>query len=384
MNSTKKVAIIQNRIQAGGRLHVIISIIKILNNLGIEPEIITLKSRISKQDIINKYGENIKFILKEILHDVRIPFEFHILLFNFICRFYLKKYALVINSNNTSFLLPQKINLISYTHYPRKDRLLSKYVSIHFPDGPKKSWFNPFHIFENIVALIYRLNHRLNKNECVIANSKFSSDAVQLNYPKDKKSIHIIYPPVSVGSFSKIDLKEKSTHSVVSIGRFAPDKRQLEQIKIASQLKNFTFHIIGFAKQNDKYFKKCNKYVSENNLSNVKLHANISYEKMQSLLKQSMFFIHNLRNEPFGITAVQAISQGCIPIVHNSGGQKEIVIYDDLRYNDVNQAIQIFSEYSKKSIDELNQIQKSLYEKVKQYDENIFYKEMKEVITKHL
>ena len=384
MKTTKKVAIIQNRIQAGGRLHVIIAIIKILNNLGIVPEILTLKSRVSKSDIHGKYGEDIKFTIREIMHDVRIPFELHIILFNFVCRFFLKKYDLVINSNNTSFLLPQKINLISYTHYPRKDRLLSEYVSIHFPDGAKKNWLNPYHFFDNVVALLYKLNRNLNQNERVVANSEFCAHAIRSNYPDSKNLIDVIYPPVKIMQNVKTDFRKKSKKQVVSIGRFAADKRQLEQIEIAGQLTDFTFHIIGFAKPNDAYLKKCKKYIEDHNISNVQLHPNIEYDKMQKIINESGFFIHNLRNEPFGITAVQAIAAGCVPVVHNSGGQKEIVNNEHLRFESVNDAVKILRELYKKESEKLEKMQQSLYENIKQFDENIFNKKMKDVLKEHI
>jgi glycosyltransferase involved in cell wall biosynthesis len=384
MNNQRKVALIQNRIQPGGRLHVMIATIKTLNDIGIEPDIITLKSRISKQDIINKFGKNIRFNLKEILYDIRIPFEFHILLFNYICKFFLKKYDLIINSNNTSFLLPQKINLLSYTHYPRKARLLSKKVSIHFPDGPDKSWLNPYHVFLNFAALLYRSNFGLNKNETVIANSLFTKEAIQANYLKSKIPIIIIYPPVAVEKNSQNNIKKKSVFNVVSIGRFAPDKRQLEQIEIAAILPDYTFHIIGFADDKNKYYENCMKFIDKNKISNAILHRNIDYNKLQSLLKISLFFIHNLRNEPFGITAVQAISQGCIPVVHNSGGQKEIVNIEELRYKNKVEAAQIFNAISKYSSEKLINIQNKLLKNINRFDESMFYKEMKKLLSKHL
>lgn len=380
----KKVAIIQNRIQAGGRLHVIIAMIKILNDLGIEPEILTLKSRVSKPDILGKYGKEIQFTIREIMYDIRIPFEIHIILFNFLCRFFLKKYDLVVNSNNTSFLLPQKINLISYTHYPRKDRLLSEYVSIHFPDGVKKSWFNPFHFFDNVAALLYKLNFNLNQNERVVANSEFCASAIRANYPNSQNPIDIMYPPVKIKQNITTDLSQKSKKNVVSIGRFAADKRQLEQIQIAEHLKDFTFHIIGFAKPNDPYLNKCKKYIKEKNVANVQLYPNIDYDKMQFIIKESMFFIHNLRNEPFGITAVQAIAEGCIAVVHNSGGQKEIVNNEHLRFESVNDSVNILNEFSGKKTEELENIQQSLYKNIKQFDENIFNKKMKNIFSKQL
>jgi len=377
-----RVAITQNRIQPGGRFHVIIALVKLLNELGIKPDILTFKSRISKSEIINKYGENIDFNLLEIFHDVRLPFELHILFFNFTCRLYLKNYDLTINSNNTSFGLPQKINLISYTHYPRKDRLMSNYVSTHFPDGEKKSWFKPLQFFNNFVSFFYKFNHRLNQNESVLANSEFSALAIKSNYSTSKNKIEVIYPPIKIEP--PLNNNQKSNKNVVSVARFAPDKRQLEQIEIAEHLRDFTFHIIGFVKENDNYFENCKKAIEEKNLSNVKLYPNIRFEEMQSILNDAMFFIHNLRNEPFGITTVQAIAKDCIPIVHNSGGQKEIVNNENLRYNSVEEAVQILKEFSAKELDELKQIQKILSENIKKFDESNFINKMKDVLLENM
>ena len=39
-------------------------------------------------------------------------------------------------------------------------------------------------------------------------------------------------------------------------------------------------------------------------------------------------------NEDFGLTPCEAISAGCIPLVHNSGGSIEVVPIRELRYND--------------------------------------------------
>ena len=67
-------------------------------------------------------------------------------------------------------------------------------------------------------------------------------------------------------------------------------------------------------------------------LTNVHLVPDASEEERDKLLSSSTFFLHSLRSEPFGITTVQGIAAGCIPIVHNSGGQIEIVEDELLRY----------------------------------------------------
>ena len=98
------VAIIQNRVQQGGRLQVIIEIVRVLNELGIQPDILTFKSRLSRSDIISNYNAKIDFKLKEIFFDVRIPFELHILFFNLICNNYLKEYDLIINNKKSKVI----------------------------------------------------------------------------------------------------------------------------------------------------------------------------------------------------------------------------------------------------------------------------------------
>ena len=39
-----------------------------------------------------------------------------------------------------------------------------------------------------------------------------------------------------------------------------------------------------------------------------------------------MAYVHCAENEHFGITIVEAMAAGCVPIVHDSGGPREIVI----------------------------------------------------------
>ena len=131
---------------------------------------------------------------------------------------------------------------------------------------------------------------------------------------------------------------------ICSLGRFAEDKRQIEQIHIAEKLPDYQFHIMGFAKEGDTYFKECKHLIEKKNLNNIFLYPTVDYSQMNQIFEESGFFIHSIRYEPFGIVTVEAISKRCIPIVHDSGGQKEIVSVDKLRYRDINEAVSLFKE----------------------------------------
>jgi len=47
--------------------------------------------------------------------------------------------------------------------------------------------------------------------------------------------------------------------------------------------------------------------------------------KVSSMLARAKVYVHCARNEHFGITIVEAMAAKCVPVVHNTGGPREIV-----------------------------------------------------------
>jgi glycosyltransferase involved in cell wall biosynthesis len=80
--------------------------------------------------------------------------------------------------------------------------------------------------------------------------------------------------------------------------------------------------------------------------------------------------------EDFGLTTCEAIAGGCIPVVVNSGGQKEIVTLDDLRFNSVEEATRIIKRIDAMPRSELEGLRKKLFDYVKQFDEANFKRNM--------
>ena len=46
---------------------------------------------------------------------------------------------------------------------------------------------------------------------------------------------------------------------------------------------------------------------------------------MEKILKNAKIYLHTRVNEHFGISVVEAMAMGCVPIVHDSGGTREFV-----------------------------------------------------------
>lgn len=374
----KKVAIVKSRIYKGGVTQVLASVIQVLNDQGIVPDLVTLRCDVTPESVQKNYGQNIQFNIKKAGWNLKMPYEWHFLYFNLISRRKLKKYDIIIDSNNTSFLSQKKVASINYTHYPRKDRVISPLYSIHLPDGPKKSFFNfsmdPFFM----ARLLYKFDKKSKPNEIIVCNSKFTAGKVAGSYGIEENLLKVIYPPVQISRRQTIN---KIPNTVASLGRFSEEKRQLEQIEIAKKLPQFKFRILGFG-GDGKYLEACKKELKESNLTNVEIVNDSDFSTIERVMSESKYFLHNVRFEPFGISTVQAIGKGCIPMVHNSGGSREIVDDSDFLFDDINECISKFMKLSGMKHEELEK-------KVQKIDLNAYTREhfmsrFQELLKQHL
>jgi alpha-1,2-mannosyltransferase len=193
----------------------------------------------------------------------------------------------------------------------------NKNVTSKYNHGFWKLYYQPYKIILN------KLKNKLeNENIKIFGSSKF---VVEKMIKILNCSVKVLYPPVETESF-KNDYDNKS--GIISVSRFAREKNLEFMISIMTEI-NEDLEIIGSAiSKNNNYIKSLKKLIKSNN---VKLLINIPREELISHVKKSKIYFHT-SNETFGISIVEAMSAGCIPIVPNSGGHKETVPFDELRY----------------------------------------------------
>ncbi|MEM2444187.1 MAG: glycosyltransferase, partial [Sulfolobales archaeon] len=86
--------------------------------------------------------------------------------------------------------------------------------------------------------------------------------------------------------------------------------------------------------------------VEKNNAENFEILLNLHREKLRELLLDATFYVHPQFSEHFGISIVEAMSAGCVPIVFKKGGGWEDVVKPiDLRlgYNNISEIRNIIS-----------------------------------------
>ncbi|AFS81876.1 glycosyltransferase family 4 protein [Candidatus Nitrosopumilus sediminis] len=175
------------------------------------------------------------------------------------------------------------------------------------------------------------LKHFNEENIHLISNSEFTKNSIKKLFGVDSK---IIYPPVNLELFSNKIVK---TEKVVSITRYAPEKNFTFFSKILKCCE-VDFSVIGNSKLKQIEFYDDLKKQLEN-YKNIHLYNNISQKSLIEILFSSKVYFHP-SIETFGISVVESIASGCIPIVPDNSAHKETVPFEELRYkeNDENDA----------------------------------------------
>jgi Glycosyltransferase len=168
------------------------------------------------------------------------------------------------------------------------------------------------------------------RGSLVLVNSSWTQAEAKYFWNLDAK---ILYPPVHTERFSKIENTNRSD-VVLTISRFSRDRGLDNVLNIAKELNKIKFVIAGYL-QDPKYFIELSMKKSEN----VELYSNISEETKFKLLSVSkVYFNPTLYIEGFGISVVEGMSAGLIPVTRNKGGVIDYVP-EKYMFNEINEAL---------------------------------------------
>jgi glycosyltransferase involved in cell wall biosynthesis len=254
-------------------------------------------------------------------------------------------------------------------------------LHIQIPFGVKKN---------NILERIKLLNWQV-KN----TNSEFTKNVIEKNW---KTKIDVVHHP-------KIDLKELSTtidkkqKIILHVGRFFKQlhsKKQEELIKFfkelrskqKSKLTNYKLVLIGSVEDED-YAKEIANLVKNNA---IEIYHKTSRTELNNWYQKANIYWHATgykqdekkhpeKMEHFGISTIEAMAAGCIPIVINKGGQKEILTHElksllwDTKQQCLNKTIEIIDNKN------LREKMSSLaIDRAKDFDGQIFEEKLNKMI----
>ena len=229
----------------------------------------------------------------------------------------------------------------SKKNLPQKWKITRKYDLIFYlSDGSLPLLFakkNILHFqvpFQNVGGRSIFNRVKLRRFNHIVCNSYFTKKYIDQEYGVKSR---VIYPPVAVEDFKP----GKKENIILAVGRFSKAlhaKKQEVLIdgfkQLSEEIKGWELVLIGGVRDEDK------TYIEE--LKNkakgfpIEILVNVDFATLRKLYSKAKIFWHaagfdeNERRHPermehFGITVVEAMAAGCVPVVVGKGGIPEII-----------------------------------------------------------
>ncbi len=247
--------------------------------------------------------------------------------------------------------------------------------------------------FTNVKGKTLLNRMKLQRIKTVVCNSKFTKSFIDKEYGVGSE---VVYPPVDINNFKP----KRKKNIILSVGRFSQltqAKRQDVLVRAFKKIfdsgyKDWELILAGGVEVGvDDYVEDLEKSAKGYPIRIIK---SPSFKEVVNLYGISKIFwsaagfgvnekLNPKKVEHFGITVVEAMSAGCIPVVYKAGGHKEIVQDGKSGYLWDNTTSLL--RLTKKVIinkDIAKMILSNANERSNLYTNDIFEEQIKKVITK--
>jgi len=191
---------------------------------------------------------------------------------------------------------------------------------VHFP----ARHFGLSHHVERVGQLLTNASLLLARQHRTYANSEWTA-----NYCRELgfTDVHVMYPPVTTPE--TVTPWEERRNDLVTLGRVALDKRLELAIDVGAELIRRGViehhHLIG-PLENESYARELrDKIQSVGMEGRIALRGPMPRDDLKAFLQTVRYGIHAMKDEHFGIAPAEMLAAGCLPLVHDSGGQVEVV-----------------------------------------------------------
>jgi len=227
------------------------------------------------------------------------------------------KMDLEITTQDTMYFIGAGKKRVAYVHFPENLTRMQK------PDL-KHRWFWKLFYY----PIVFQLKRLIKKTDLLMCNSLYTQNAIMKCWGCEAE---LVYPPVDVKAFQPA----QKEHLVVSVGRFVPIKNYELIAQVAKLMPDVKFVIAGRKPPDVSYYDKIVAIKPDN----MDLSVDVTRTDVSALLGRAKIYLHGMVDEPFGISVGEAMAAGCVPVIHNSGGPKEIVGSYGFFYNNVEECV---------------------------------------------
>lgn len=334
----------------GGAEYLALVTLKSLTKMGARVDLAVAKapdiSRIAKS-----FGENTYRILEEVHIRPLGPLPFELdkssgkLTFSQGYKKDFHDYDAIINTHADilPFFLPNLKHYITYCHFPAAAVYMKSHDETYLDNlldaglldkrMVNNNSANKHSLWNNLLDYY----HLMLKNSLIVTNSKFSQQAIinELKMDGQHQIVPVIIsPPVRVDEIIKmVPFHSRREDIVLVLSRIHPSKKIENAIEVARILKRRgvgeKMLIVGNLTTDNickAYKEEISNMIERYDLSDyVVMMPSIDVDSLRRLMQKSKVYLHPMRGEPFGISVVEAMAAGIIPIVPSTGGVTEFV-----------------------------------------------------------
>jgi alpha-1,2-mannosyltransferase len=207
----------------------------------------------------------------------------------------LRREALVIDTRSNTVT---PVDIV-YIHYPQK-KPLETYQSL---------WWR---LYERLVAW-YASRLPRGDPHLVLANSSWTAGKAREILGVEAGVLH---PPVDVEYYSRALDGPHDERLILVFTRYAPEKRLDRLLRLASIMRGWRFVFIGgYDKYSRGVLRRLFRIMDEEKLDNVALRFNLPRKDILEEMRHARYIVHPPYPEHFGISIVEAMAAGLVPIV---------------------------------------------------------------------
>ena len=161
-------------------------------------------------------------------------------------------------------------------------------------------------------------------------------------------------------------------------------------------MRSYTLYLVGGVGDRADHLEYVEKIRAASKNYPIEIITNMEWGELVKLFARSHIFwhasgmgededVHPERFEHFGITTVEAMAAGCIPVVINRGGQKEIINdgYDGFFFNDRQELKDITIRIIRGEVD-VEKIRKNAISSCRKFSNSNFGKDLISIVSKIL